>query len=186
MNHSEERLLWATKPFTYRQCLFSAWRIITWKWWFISVLHDKMNAKTSESWVLLCGDYNARTGVRDDIFIDRVPGSDEDLMNLLPNGICIHCNTIDYLRKNGTLKICSQDKMLNNRSKELLDRPLLCLWTGNFKLSARDRSGHWEIHKVWNHGKSVVDYVLCFHGIMDFAIMTKFPESDHLPVTLDI
>ena len=37
-------------------------------------------------------------GVREWVFIDKVPGSDGDQMNL-QNGIPIHCHTIDSLYK---------------------------------------------------------------------------------------
>ena len=65
----------------------------------ISALYAELKSIPSESRVLLCGDYNARTGGLDDVFIEEVPGNDGDLVNLLPNGISIHCNTIHSMYK---------------------------------------------------------------------------------------
>ena len=77
--------------------------------WCSSVFYAELKSIPSEPRVLLCCDYITRTGVRDDVFIDEVPGNDGDLVNLLPNGMPIHCNTIHAIYINDTLKRYSQD-----------------------------------------------------------------------------
>ena len=61
---------------------------------------------------------------------------------------------------NGTLKRYSQDKTVNNRGKELLDRCHVCELIILNGRRGKD-TGIGNFTRIDTPGKSVVDYVLC-------------------------
>ena len=59
-----------------------------------SVLYKEIALLNNESNVILCGDYNAHTGVLPDYDIETLHGSEGDLVNLLPNDVHRHYDNI--------------------------------------------------------------------------------------------
>ena len=134
---------------------------------FFNTLNEEILSFRQRGVTLVQGDLNARTGnVIDFIESDK---SDEEL------GIT---NVVDQFIRN------SEDQVVNNRGKELLD---VCKQNDMIILNGRkigDLSGKFTSHQ-WN-GSAVVDYVLIPHwfskNILKFSIGEFIPWlSDHCP-----
>ena len=77
--------------------------------------------------VMLCGDFNARTGEVPD-FVTHFGGSNGDLDNLLPPEENQTSSALDYLRDNGMLNRTSMDrKSVNKHGPQLIE---FCKTTG--------------------------------------------------------
>ena len=138
-----------------------------------------------DSNVLLCGDYNARTGEVPD-FEEQFSGSNGDLDNLLPPDDMETYSIIEYMRDVGILIRCSMDSnFVNKHGTQLIE---FCRATGMVIFGGRlshDRGiGHFTRDDTT--GRSVVDYAIGSPDILKsvdhFEESCKFPESDHRPV----
>ena len=139
--------------------------------------------------VLLCGDFNARTGEVPD-FVTHFGGSNGDLDNLLPPEENQTSSASDYLRDNGMLNRTSMDrKSVNKHGTRLIE---VCKTTGMLILNGRishDR-GIGCFTRDDTTGRSVVDYAIASPVILKsvsyFKVSCKFPESDHRPVSVSL
>ena len=139
--------------------------------------------------VLLCGDFNARTGEVPD-FVTHFGGSNGDLDNLLPPEENQTSSALDYLRDNGILNRTSMDrKSVNKHDTQLIE---FCKTTGMLILNGRishDR-GIGCFTRDDTTGRSVVDYAIASPVILKsvsyFKVSCKFPESDHRPVSISL
>ena len=157
-----------------------------------SVVQNSIACLPSNSDVLLCGDWNARLGSSPHADIDTriVEGKDLDLSHLVGiNEINDPCN-YDFLLKRGILNRSTMDKyMLNNYGKQLYT---LCKTTQLMIMNGRMGSDRniGRFTRVDTTGKSLVDIAIATHKVfdmtIDFEIHSKFPESDHLPVMINL
>ena len=145
--------------------------------------------------ILICGDYNARTGACVDYIAHDTNGSNGDLDQLLPS------NSVDYnasVRDNMIAKLhllkmlnrFSQDKSLVNiHGRRLIDLCISCsLLILNGRLGSDNGVGAYT--RIDTTGKSVADYMIgspeLFAISSDFTVHDKFPESDHVPLSIAI
>ena len=157
----------------------------------ISLLNDELQSIPSGCNVLICGDYNGRTGMCKDILSELYDGSDGDLINLtsINNQINAEYEFATFLERNDIIARHSMDKITNKRGKELLD---LCRACGLLIINGRvgKDKGIGKFTRIESTRKSVVDYMICTPRIMqeisDFEVCPELPESDHLALALSI
>ena len=129
--------------------------------------------------VLICGDYNARTGTAPDVHFNTRYGNDNGLDTFCPD-MCIAENA-RYIPDRFSMDKASN----NNHGNNLLE---LCKSTGliifNGRLGADKNKG--EYTRVDTTGCSVIDYFVGSASVLDivvnFSVKPKFPESDHRPL----
>jgi exonuclease III len=149
---------------------------------YFNILQSELAKHGDTVDVYICGDLNARTGSRQEYVYD-IPGNDGDIENLIPSHHIVNVENICHR--------ASQDKVENEYGKELIT---LLEATGlrimNGRIHKDKGTGKLTCHKY--NGSSVVDYLItspqCICSILDFEILDKRPESDHMPVsfTLDV
>ena len=155
------------------------------------ILQDHIALDNNDCDWVLCGDLNARTGNQPEYNIEEIDGTDGlELSNLLQQANIEQCAKIRDMYAKGLLNRCSKDKSTpNGHGKQLI---AFCKTTNMLMLNGRCGSdaGVGMFTRSDTTGDSVVDYVLCspdiYDCINDFAIGTKYPESDHLPLVFSI
>ena len=151
---------------------------------FDILLHDL--SQLPGPWqILVCGDYNTRTGTVNDYMIHDISGSNGDLERLLlPNDIGRTANakdeTIIGMHSLNLLNRYSEDKSpINSHGKRLIE---LCITCRLLVLSGRLGSdkGIGAFTRIDTTGTSVVDYTIgspqLFAISSNFFIHGKFPE----------
>ena len=153
------------------------------------ILKHYMQKIPHDTGVLLCGDYNARTGELPD-FETHFSGSNGDLDNLLPSDEMETHSVIEYMRNVDILTRCSMDKnSVNKHGSELIE---FCRETGMFIFNGRlsHNRGIGRFTRDDTTGRSVVNYAigspLILKSVDYFEVLCKFPESDHRPVSLSL
>ena len=138
-----------------------------------------LNAK-----ILLCGDYNARTGTESDVITNEVHGTDRGLSELIPDIF------VEAEHMNDIPRRYSMDKSpINRHGNQLIER---CKSAGIVIFNGRigTDKGVGEYTRVDTTGCSVVDYMIGSPSLLDriinFTIVPKFPESDHRPIACSI
>ena len=135
----------------------------------------------ADAQVLLCGDYNARTGTAPDVNFNILHGNDNGLSTLVPDfALCFTENT-----KHIPSRYSMEKAHINDHGNHLLE---LCKSTGlvifNGRLGADKGTG--EYTRVDTTGCSVIDYFVGSPALFDivsiFCVKPKFPESDHRPL----
>ena len=141
------------------------------------------NFSNKSPYILVGGDFNARTGI-----ISEIEASDN-----LNNGetFDILKNSIDVSRllvEKGISKRSSMDAgNTNHHGIELIS---MCKSTSMVILNGRMYSdkGIRAYTRIDTTGSSLVDYVLSSSTLLDlidnFCVKPKFPESDHLPINM--
>ena len=153
------------------------------------ILKHYMEKIPHDTGVLLCGDYNARTGELPDLET-HFSGSNGDLDNLLPPDEMETHSVMEYMRNVDILTRCFMDKnSVNKHGSQLIE---FCRETGTLILNGRlshDR-GIGRFTRDDTTGRSVVDYAIGSPSILKsvdyFEVLCKFPESDHRPVSLSL
>ena len=143
-----------------------------------------------ESQILLCGDYNAHTSIESD-FVDNIDtGSDGELADYLCDINSERSVEISAMMEKKLLVRFSQDKKnVDNHGKLLLE---LCKAVGMLILNGRlgANKGIGRCTRIADNSSSVVDYVIAtpdlFDHIDQFQVNSKFPESDHLPISFSL
>lgn len=145
--------------------------------------------------ILACGDYNARTNVLADYDADDMYGSSGGLDDVLPGPHIdptanVNESMIKMLHCKGKLTRYSRDTAdVNNYGKKLLE---LCKSSGLLIMNGRfgTDKGVGNFTRIETTGNSVVDYGIITPALVDFisefSIGKKFPESDHLPLSMSI
>ena len=142
--------------------------------------------------MLLCGDWNARLGnsPHADINTNTIPGNDLDLGHLIGmHDINNDLSNYNYLTKRGILHRTTMDiNTINHYGKQLFE---LCKTTQMIILNGRvgDDRNIGCFTRIDTTGKSLVDVAIArsiIDKIINFTIHPKFPESDHLPVVIDL
>ena len=159
------------------------------------ILHGHMSRLPGDCHVLACGDYNARTHTLIDYAVEGMYGGDGDLAEMT-SGIytdawSIHNDAdIKILHEQCQLKRFSMDvAQPNSYGKRLVD---MCKSVGLLIMNGRigKDKGLGNFTCIDTTGKSVVDYILGSPSIFDMAadlkIAMKFPESDHIPLSLTL
>ena len=155
-----------------------------------SILYGNLAQLPPESYVLICGDYNAHTNILPDYDIENFHGSEGDLMELLPHDVHILNDDIYKSYTTGRLARFSRDcRPPNFQGLQLID---FCKDTGllimNGRLGVDKRIGGYTRMGVGESG--VVDYVIgspeMFDMILDFEVGKKVTESDHMPLTFSL
>ena len=137
-----------------------------------SVLYKEIALLNNESNVILCGDYNAHTGVLPDYDIETLHGSEGDLVNLLPNDVHRHYDDIYKLHITGRLKRYSKDsRPPDAQGLQLID---FCKDTGLLIMNGRigHDKGVGEYTRMGICEGSVIDYVIGSPEI--FEILHEF------------
>ena len=139
--------------------------------------------------VILCGDYNARTGSMVDLDINFTNRTNGDLNSLLPPECSERYLLIDKMYRQNLLERNNKDLTSNTFGSRLIE---LCRMVGLLILNGRIGSdkGIGDFTRDSTTGKSVVDYVLSsprvFSLISEFVIHKSLPESDHKPISFTI
>ena len=145
-----------------------------------SVLAEDIFSLSVNGHILLCGDFNARTGLLSDFHLNchgSLGHSSDDLPYF-----------VDHY-ENITVERVNQDKNVNSYGRDLID---LCKSAGIYIVNGRTGSDKdlGRFTRVDTTGCSVVDYLLCslkFKSyLVNFKIGDKVPESDHLPIEFDL
>ena len=138
-----------------------------------------LNAK-----ILLCWDYNARTGTESDVITNEVHGTDKGLSELIPDIF------VEAEHMNDIPSRYSMDKShINRHGSQLIE---LCKSVGIVIFYGRigTDKGVGEYTRVDATDCSVADYMIGSPSLLDriinFTIMSKFPESDHRPIACSI
>ena len=154
-----------------------------------NLLYEDILKVPDNSEVLLCGDYNARTGVKLEFDV-HFSGCNGDLNDLLPPDDGGVYYMIENMHRNGRLARKSKDKEVDNKhGTQLLD---LCKSTGMLILNGRmgRDKGIGEFTRDDTTGRSVVDYMIgtprLFDLVQHFQVLDKFPESDHRAISLSM
>ena len=138
---------------------------------------------SNDAHVLICGDYNARTGVTSDTPTNTVYGNDNGLNQIVPN-VCLSDHD-----KNIPDRYSMDNACKNSHGMKLLE---LCKSTGLLIFNGRLGSdkGKGEYTRIDTTGCSVVDYFIgspsVFSMVANFCVQSKFPESDHRPVECSV
>ena len=135
--------------------------------------------------MLICGDFNSHTSnMTDYIENSQSGGSEGDLATVLPD------NNPEYLHMINSLKRVSKDAATPNKyGNHLLN---FCKSNRFFIVNGRigQDKGVGDYTRVDTTGSSVVNYLLATPPsctlVRNFCIHTKFPESDHLPISFNI
>ena len=153
---------------------------------FDCLLESACRIPTNAS-MIICGDFNARTGVK----LEYDEPCDGDGENKLSSKHYTneHMHAIEALSRMDKLKRYSYDTVINEYGQKLLS---LCRSMGllicNGRLGKDKTKGRYT--RLETTGKSVVDYVLCtpdvFVEMSNFDIKPKLPESDHCIVCYSI
>ena len=155
-----------------------------------NMLESEIACISKDQDIMICGDYNARTGLLPDFSAHCLSGNDDSLPVKVPSDDLIGEQITRCLIDRGMLLRYSEDnKSVNNYGKKLLD---MCKTTGLLIVNGRiglDK-GLGKYTRSDTTGNSVVDYVICspnlFVKINDFYIQEKLPESDHLPLCMSL
>ena len=88
----------------------------------ISLLNDELQSIPSDCNVLICGDYNARTGMCKDILSEQYNGSCGDLIHLttIDNQYNSEYDVTTILRNDNIISRYSMDEITNKRGKEFV------------------------------------------------------------------
>ena len=155
-----------------------------------AILQGDIADLPNDCYILLCGDFNARTNVLSDYEYITLNGTDGPLADLLPNDLVNDISVKEYLISRNILRRVSQDTgRVNNYGTQLLD---LCKCSNLCILNGRIGSdrGIGKFTRTDTTGNSVVDYVVATPKLSDFInhfmVHSKFPESDHVPITFAI
>ena len=139
--------------------------------------------------VIMCGDYNARTGSMVDLDVNFTNGTNGELNPLLPPECGERYLLIDKMYKLRLLERSNKDLTSNAFGSRLIE---LCRMAGLLILNGRmgcDK-GVGDFTRDSTTGRSVVDYVLSspdvFSLISNFVIHESVPESDHKPISFAI
>ena len=153
-------------------------------------LERRLASLPKDSLALICGDLNARTNNLCDFDNKFSSDSDGDLKQLVPKDTYESSDDIRHLFEHGYLARSSLDKARpNTHGKRLIE---LCKASGMLIINGRcgTDKGVGGYTRVDTTGSSTVDYAICSPGLFlcvnDFHIHGKFPESDHLPVSLSL
>ena len=79
------------------------------------LLHDQLSKIPASAEVVLCGDYNARTGVIPDFNMDPWNGSNGEMNRLMPDDLDRYLNVMENMYKNGILIRHSKDESTVNK-----------------------------------------------------------------------
>ena len=154
-----------------------------------NILENEIACIAEDHEIMICGDFNGRTGRLPDFSAYCMSGNDENLPCELPDDNLTSDHEIRCMFEQGMLTRFSEDSHVNNHGKKLLD---LCKTTRLLIINGRLGSdkGIGKYTQSDTTGCSVVDYAICspnmFGKIRNFFIHDKFPESDHLPVCISI
>ena len=150
---------------------------------YFSILSEQLAKYNMEDDIILCGDFNSRTGNLVDHY-EHIPGTEGELERLAHTSVISHDSRLRGKR-------FSQDSSINEYGRELLH---ICKSTGlsimNGRIGKIENTGDFTCYK--EKGASVVDYLMCKPNVMscirDFRILPKRVESDHraLSFTLDV
>jgi exonuclease III len=126
--------------------------------------------------IILCGDFNARTGVEDDFI------SNDSIDHIFNNSFGDWYNNDNFFKKRA-----SKDKVVNSNGRDLLT---LCKNQNIHILNGRtkgDKLGNYTF--IGAQGKSLIDYLIVssslFDHVNEFAVDIK-TESDHMPLKWSI
>jgi exonuclease III len=139
------------------------------------LLQDDITSFAKTGSVTLCGDFNARTGKKNDI--DCIQGKDFDLLMQCSNNF--QTNGFPCWNR------YSEDIKVNNYGKELLS---MCkssdLKIMNGYFNNDQNTGVFTCYTPC--GKSLIDYLVCdlssFNCLKQFSILPLSPDSDHKPL----
>ena len=154
-----------------------------------NVLYDHVVKVPNNCEILLCGDYNARTGILPD-FDTHFMGSNGDLDQLLPYDCLESYPLREQMQGSGVSNRFSRDKAtVNNHGLRLIN---LCKTAGILIFNGRigKDKGIGDFTRDDTTGSSVVDYVLgtpkLFSVVCNFDILGKVPESDHRAIAFSL
>ena len=149
-----------------------------------SILQSTINQLVEEGEVIVCGDFNARIGICNDINVDDNLSDFVDLPHTTTNRDPITIPLSSPISTNRN----SQDVIINSHKNHLLD---LVQINNLLILNGRcigDSVGKYTCFK-WN-GNSVVDYFMCTNGVIPSVKSLSVREhtlySDHNPVVLSL
>ena len=155
-----------------------------------AVLLSEISSLPYQGPIILCGDFNSRTGSLCDYIKDYTTGCDGDLSPLLDIDATEGSRVNSYLMRNNMQSRSSMDGITTNKhGLELID---LCKTCNMFIMNGRCGAdqGVGKYTRVDPSGFSVIDYVLCnveaHPYITNFQVADKFPESDHIPLILSL
>ena len=124
--------------------------------------------------IVVCGDYNARTGSLPDYHVELYEGSNGELSNLLLLECDDTSTLVEYMYHNNMLIRHSKDKaVINRHGHDLIN---LCKDTGMLILNGRlgDDKGVGDYTREDTTGRSVS------------KVLPKLPESDHEAIAFTI
>ena len=140
--------------------------------------------------VLLCDDYNAHTNTLPGYDIGNRVGSDENLVNLLPDDVLKSRDYLCMLYTTGRLiRYSKVTRPANIQGMNLVE---FCKDTGLLIMNGRIGSdkGVGDFTRMRIGESSVVDYIIASPAMLDmlrdFQICEKLPESDHLSMMFSI
>ncbi len=149
---------------------------------YFQILHEEYARYMHLGDIYLCGDINARTGIRPD-FEQAISGNDRE-------EVLEHNVTASVDQPAGIfLERYSQDKNINSYGRKLLE---FCKFTGMQIMNGRlHRDKHIGAYThIDTHGFSVIDYLLTgaslASNISDFEILPKLVDSDHRAIAFDL
>ena len=154
---------------------------------YFTVLYNELASLPDNVDILICGDFNSRTSSYTDyIEPEAQTGSDGGLSQFLPNDAHQTSDIFyEYLRNIGALYRISKDTgRPNSYGKQLLS---FCKSTNIFIVNGR--IGRW-IHSNWYDRQKCrwlpVSKPRCILVIKYFFVHPKLPESDQMPVCVNI
>ena len=130
---------------------------------------------TSKGQVILCGDFNARTGN----CVDFISMDSENNYYQLPT---------DYQFDKATERLSMDEKRVNKSGRRLISACIdnnICVLNGR---TLGDLEGHYTCHSP--QGSSVVDYFLCtqqwLRYVLGMKVLNLTQYSDHCPMELSV
>ena len=146
-------------------------------------LDELLDVITPDTYMILLGDFNARTGPQPDYIID-----DDTVHLTIPDDDTVHLAIPDWFYDSFKISHNSRDNVINNYGNYLLD---LCKQSCVHILNGRCSSnvnGEFTFCSSIG-GQSVVDYVLVstdlFPLLTDFTVGSR-DESDHFPISCEL
>ena len=146
------------------------------------MLLDKIAELGDEADFLLCGDYNARLAVKDDVMIQDDDRNNENTGHFLDLDQVPLFHEYDFSINNMSVKRENVDRKTNTYGSKLLELLHTCSFLLlNGRCGSDKNVGNTT---CWTHkGSSTIDYIICdkntMYQVSDFIVHGKNIHSDH-------